>query len=162
MGLCDKRIKCTYHHGMEILDPEWDHFLTLLSREPVVSRAARQAGLTPSAVYARRARDVDFRAAWDEALAEGTDGILAEVHRRAVTGYLEPQTYQGILTGAYIRKYSDPLLAILAKALLPKLFNPASKVELKGEVQVVELTPAEKAIRISELMAIAAERRALE
>lgn len=138
---------------MAILEPEWDLFLTLLSREPNVSKAARDAGLSATAVYRRREDDADFRAAWDGSLAQAKDRILEEIHRRAVTGVLEPLSHQGIPTGAYVRKYSDPLLVHYSKGMMPDVFQPAAKVELKGEMKMGPMSKAEKAEALKALLA---------
>src|SRR5262245_34519876 len=39
-----------------------------------------------------------------------------EIRRRAIDGWDEPVVYQGVLTGAVVRKYSDRMLELMAKA----------------------------------------------
>ena len=45
--------------------------------------AARAAGVAHSTVYARRAKDEQFRAAWNEALEQGYAALEAELVRRS-------------------------------------------------------------------------------
>lgn len=80
-------------------DPVWiQPVLTAIRNTGVVSQAARQVGVSPVTVYARRKADPAFDTAVLEALEESTDVLEAEMVRRAVEGVDEPVVYQGSLT----------------------------------------------------------------
>lgn len=88
-------------------DPAWTQpFLTALRRCGVMSEAARQIGIGPTAVYARKSVSTDFAAAVAEAMEEATDRMEAEMIRRAVEGVDEPVVYQGRL--AYREDFTQP------------------------------------------------------
>lgn len=142
-------------HGMstQILLPEWDLFLKLLAREPNVSKAARGAGLQPSACYARRARDAEFRREWDEAINEAVDVIEAELHRRAVDGVEKPVYFKGEVVG-YVREFSDPLMALYVKRWRPE-YRERSTVDMNAQIEQKPMTKDEKAAVFAELMAAA-------
>ena len=56
------------------LPPEWqDNFLDELRMVPIVSRAARMAGVSRRTAYAYREIDPEFKKAWDDAEEEGRD-----------------------------------------------------------------------------------------
>jgi hypothetical protein len=99
--------------------PERDaRFLEALAAGATVSSAVDAAPYARASVYKWRAADVEFAAAWDEAIETGTDRLEDEALRRAKDGYEEPRFYAGQLCG-HVRRYSDTLLIFLLKARRP-------------------------------------------
>ncbi len=87
-----------------MVSPVWvAPFIEALRKSGVVAHAARAAGVSYSAVYAHRAQDADFAAAWDDALEESYDELEAELLRRAHLGVDEPVIYQGQPTYVFER-----------------------------------------------------------
>lgn len=66
-----------------------------------VTEAARAAGVTRQAIYQRIDKDPAFRAAFTDAIEQGTDLLEHEATRRAVHGVEEPVIYQGQPTPLY-------------------------------------------------------------
>lgn len=66
-------------------------FLDHLAATCNVTAAARAAGVTTMCVYAKRARDPDLRAAWEEAIQIGYARIEAELLRLANEGGPRPR-----------------------------------------------------------------------
>jgi hypothetical protein len=62
-----------------------------------------------------------FRELWDSCLAEGFEALEGEMMRRARDGVLEPVYQKGELVG-HVRKYSDVLAIVLAKAHAPEKY----------------------------------------
>ncbi len=85
-------------------------FLEQLEVDGIVSRSAKAAGVTSSAVYALKKRDADFAASWDQALEDSADTLEAEARRRAVVGVQEPVVYQGQLTPIWARDASGEVV----------------------------------------------------
>lgn len=115
-------------------------FLAELARHGLVNRAARAA--TPHAhakwsamktFYDRRNRDASFAEAWDQALAHACGEVEAELHRRAVEGWDEPVFQRGERVGT-VRKYSDRLLELRAKALMPS-YREHQRLDLNADVK---------------------------
>ena len=79
-----------------------------------------------------RPDDQEFALAWDDALAEGVDGLLVEVHRRAVDGVDVPRTVAGERVD--VREYSDVLLAKYIAAHRESWRSSSSKIEHAGTV----------------------------
>lgn len=113
-------------------------FLGELAEHGVVARAARAAsphsedGCVMS-FRDERDRDPDFAAAWDEAMEQARGKIEFEIHRRAVEGYEEAiygGRYREKVVGT-VRRYSDRLLELRAKALLPE-YRERRQLELGG------------------------------
>lgn len=84
---------------------EWQHFLDLLAREPNVSRAAQQAGLTPAQVYAKRGRDPDFAQAWDVALEFAVAEVEHQVFLQAFVGVPQSKVINPTLALVYLRRW---------------------------------------------------------
>lgn len=137
---------------------EWDLFLKQLALEPNVTKAARAAGLLPSACYSRRERDADFRREWDEAMAEAVDGIEAEIHRRAVRGVEKGIWYQGERVGEE-QVYSDSLLSLYAKRWIPE-YRDRQTVDMNASVKHEALTEADREKAVAEILAKAYARMA--
>jgi hypothetical protein len=74
--------------------PERDaRFLEALANGATINSAVRLAGYARTTVYKWRAADVEFAAAWDDAIEDGTDLLEDEVLRRAKDGVEEPRFY---------------------------------------------------------------------
>lgn len=98
-------------------------FLQLLGETGRVAHAARLVGfLKPDALYARRKRDPEFRAAWNEALERAADIFEAEAVRRAVDGVDKDVYYKGEVVGQE-RVYSDGLLGKLMEGAKPEKYQ---------------------------------------
>lgn len=114
-------------------------FLEELERHGVIARAARAASPHSTSkngclqtFYDERARNAEFACAWDEAVAQAKGAIEHEIHRRAIEGYEEPiygGRYKEKIVGT-VRKYSDRLLELRARALLPE-YRDHRKLEIE-------------------------------
>ncbi len=108
-------------------------FLAELARHGIAIRAARAASpASPGGAYKtfvdERQRDPAFAAAWAEALEVARAEIEHEIYRRSTEGYEEPVfggRYKETVVGT-VRKYSDRLLELRARALLPAYRDAAS------------------------------------
>ena len=80
-----------------------------------------------------RARDPEFAADWDESMEQARGKVESELHRRAVEGYEEPVYQRGEKVGT-VRKYSDRLLELRIKSLIPA-YRDHSKVEVDAKVE---------------------------
>lgn len=97
---------------------DWTHaFLASLRKSGNVSQAARSVGVGRRTVYDRRENDPDFKAAWDDVLAEAMDGLEAEALKRA-------------------KKGSDTLLIFLLKSNRPEKYKDQSKLEVSGKISL--------------------------
>ncbi len=113
-------------------------FLAELARHGIVARAARAA--SPHSVRGcvmsfrdECGRDAEFAADWAEAMEQACGQVESELHRRAVLGYEEPVYQRGEKVGT-VRKYSDRLLELRIKSLIPAYRNH-SKVEIDQKVE---------------------------
>lgn len=106
--------------------------LTTLRRGLTVSRAATEAKICRSALYAWRREDEAFAAEWEDAFEEGSDRLEDEMLRRAVDGNEKPVYQQGKLVG-HIREYSDTLLIFALKARRPEKFRETTRHEHTGK-----------------------------
>ncbi len=83
-----------------------------------------------------RIRDMGFRAACEEILEQVANDVEAEIHRRAVEGWLTPAIQKGTQatladgSPAFIRRYSDTLLLARARALMPEKYGEKKSVEI--------------------------------
>lgn len=115
---------------------EWDSdFLASLALTPNVAEACRNAGITRKAAYDRRKADPDFAAAWDEALEESTDELVAEVYRRATHGVEKPIYYKGNIVG-HVQEYSDSLAAFLLRSHRRSVYGEQVKQDHTGELVI--------------------------
>jgi hypothetical protein len=103
-------------------------FISELARHGVLVRAARAAS-PHSTEHAgalqtfrdERGRDDQFAADWDAAMEHARGEVEHELFRRAQEGWEEPiygGRYKETVVGT-VRRYSDRLLELRAKALLP-------------------------------------------
>ena len=112
-------------------------FLAELARHGIVVRAARAA--SPHSARGcvmsfrdERGRDPEFASDWDEAMEQARGQVESELHRRAVEGYEEPVYQRGEKVGT-VRKYSDRLLELRFKSLIPA-YRPEHR-ECRGDVR---------------------------
>ncbi|WP_417322481.1 hypothetical protein [Erythrobacter aureus] len=113
---------------MKLTDRRKKAFLAEFARHGILVRAARAASPRASARYGavqtfkdERERDPEFARQWDEALLTAEASIEAEIYRRAQEGIEEPiygGKYREKVVGT-VRKYSDRLLELRARAMLP-------------------------------------------
>jgi hypothetical protein len=127
---------------LKLTDRRKKLFLAELSRHGILARAGRAASphtRAPSGALQtfvdERQRDPDFAARWDEAMEAARADVEHELYRRAQEGWEEP-----ILGGKYreavvgtVRRYSDRLLELRARALLPA-YRDVSAVTVGGRV----------------------------
>ena len=173
------------------MQPWVEPFLASLRACGVYAKAARRVGVSYSAVMALKANNADFAHACDEALEEAVDNAEAEAWRRGVEGFEEPVIHQGQLTLQYrrdengnvllseaghpipltdehgnvvpltVRKYSDPMLALVLKGRRKKIF--AERTEITGaDGGAVSIDDTARAARVAQLMALAQQRKANE
>lgn len=108
---------------IEITEKQRKHTVELIrrhGRDIGDIRALRQAGVQGQRGQLRRLLDADgdLRDEIAEARGRSPDRIEAALIERAIDGWLEPVFYKGGEVG-YIRKFSDSLLAMAAKAHVP-------------------------------------------
>lgn len=146
---CDNRSMSAIQ--TKLTDARKTAFLEELELHGVVARAARAAsphskrGCVQS-FYDERERNPDFAGAWDEAVAQAMGAVEHEIHRRAVEGWEEPiygGRYKETIVGS-TRKYSDRLLELRARALLPA-YRERKQVELDANVGLREKSKEEQA-----------------
>ena len=115
-------------------------FVAELSRHGIAMRAARAASPhSPTGCLStfadERQRDPSFAAAWDDAVEVARSEIEHELFRRAQEGVDEPVfggKYREQIVGT-VRKYSDRLLELRARALLPA-YRDIAGVHVAGRV----------------------------
>jgi len=117
-------------------------FLAELARHGILVRAARAASPRASSRYGavqtfkdERERDEAFAAQWDEAVQAAEASIEHELYRRAQEGWEEPifgGRHREKIVGT-VRRYSDRLLELRARALLPA-YREISAVSVNGRV----------------------------
>lgn len=110
-------------------------FLAELARHGIANRAARAASphtTSPTGCLStfadERQRDPAFAAAWEEAIDTARAEVEHEIYRRSTEGVLEPVfggRYKETVVGT-VRKYSDRLLELRARALLPAYRDAAA------------------------------------
>lgn len=112
---------------MKLTDRRKRMFLLELSRHGILVRAARAASPRASSRYGavqtfkdERDRAPEFAAQWQEAVEAAEASIEHEVYRRAQEGWEEPifgGRHKEKIVGT-VRKYSDRLLELRARAML--------------------------------------------
>lgn len=137
---------------MRLTQKRIDLFLAELAKHGIVVRAATAASPhTKTRQGAARTfrdlrkRDPQFSQQWDDALEAATAEVEMELHRRAVDGWDEPVYQKGECVGT-VRKYSDRLLEIRAKALMPHYRDRStvdSNVNVKPEDRPLTRAEAE-------------------
>jgi transposase-like protein len=109
-----------------------EQFLAHLRTGMPVLTAAALVGVGRKTVYRWREGSLEFRQAWDEAYASGSDAVEEVARRRAMDGWLEP-VFQGGVEVGDIRRYSDRLLDRLLRARKPEMFG--ERLTLAGTVR---------------------------
>lgn len=117
-------------------------FLAELARHGIANRAARAASPhsdSPTGCLStfadERQRDTAFAAAWEEAIETARAEVEHEIYRRSTLGVDEPVfggKYREQVVGT-VRKYSDRLLELRARALLPA-YRDAATPHVVGRV----------------------------
>ena len=111
---------------------EWkDVFVQALARAPIVSVAARIAGVTRARALEARAADAEFARRWDAAMEEGTDEIEAAAFRSAVYGEEKPVYHQGEIKGWTV-EYSHAMRSILLKSRRPDVYGDKEEAKEQG------------------------------
>lgn len=93
----------------ELTEEKKERFLAaLVETGGNVTRAAREAKMDKSWLYALKHDSKDFSEAWDLAVRVGVFGLEDEAIRRAKEGVEEPLAYKGQIQGKYVDKYGVP------------------------------------------------------
>lgn len=126
----------------KLTDRRKEAFLAELARHGSLVRAARAASPRASSRYGakqtfrdERERDPHFAAQWDEAMEAAKADIEHEIYRRAQEGWEEPifgGRHREKIVGT-VRKYSDRLLELRARALLPE-YRETSAIAVRKHV----------------------------
>lgn len=100
-------------------------FLTAFTQCVTISEACNVAGINRSTLYQWQEHDAEFAIEYSHARAESDDVIRAEIKRRAIDGCDEYVTSMGKVVyfneePLTVTKYSDSLLALLAKSRMPE------------------------------------------
>lgn len=127
---------------MKLTDRRKKAFLDELKLHGIANRAARAASPRASSRYGaiqtfvdERNRDPEFARQWEEALQAAEASIEHEIYRRSQEGWEEPiygGRHKEKIVGT-VRRYSDRLLELRAKALLPA-YREISSVSVNGRV----------------------------
>jgi hypothetical protein len=133
-------------------------FLKCLGDTASITDACKYAEIGRTTAYRWRAKNDDFRKAWDEAQELGTDALEDEAIRRASQGVakkkftakgepvIDPETGKQYVE----HDYSDTMLIFMLKARRPDKFKDRNETMLGGvpgkPVEVIEIIrPAPKA-----------------
>lgn len=129
---------------------------------PIMSRAARKVGIDRSRVYQVMRADPEFKAAVEQAQADGDDNLETAAFKRAVKGVDKGIWHNGRRVGVE-RVYSDTLLIALLKGRKKHIY--ADRTELTGadgEPLGGAVDETAKAARLAALLNLAKARQALE
>jgi len=96
-------------------------FLKHLAKTANVSRSAKLAELSASALYKHRAKTASFASQWDDAINEALDALEQAVIERAKHGVAKPVFFGGKKVGT-VRSYSDALAMFMLKAKRPEVY----------------------------------------
>jgi AcrR family transcriptional regulator len=136
-------------------------FLASLQRIPIVSWAAKRAGIDRASVYVHYRNDKAFREAMDNAREIGAEKAERELFRRGVEGVPKGIWHMGVRVGEE-RVYSDTLLLAIVKAYKKGLY--AERHELTGAdgepLGAAVLDETAKAARVAALLKVAQDRMA--
>jgi hypothetical protein len=114
--------------------PKRARLLELIRAEPDVGTATAclRVGVKGSkgAIREMVLADEELQAELAEARGRGPEQVRAEIRRRAIDGVDEPVFHNGEVCGQ-VRRYSDRLLALMAKANLPE-YRDTARVEVTG------------------------------
>ena len=116
-----------------------------------IDQACKAAGIARSSAFKWRKLHEAFAERWIEALDEGTTVLEDEMVRRAVDG------------DASANKKSDVLLIFALKARKPDVYRENASLRLTGPGDgPLQITEADRATRVSALVALAQRRKAAE
>jgi hypothetical protein len=101
------------------MTPKASLFLATYLEMWSIAEAAKRSGVSRAAHYKRLERDPRYREAFEDLQETIRDTIRDEIRRRAIDGWDEPVIYREKKCDT-IRKYSDRLLILLAKAHCPE------------------------------------------
>lgn len=90
-------------------------FIARLAECGEVRAALATVGLSPNSAYRLRATDPDFARAWDSALLQSRQVVVAELTTRALHGWQEEVWFRGELVGTRTRHDNRLLLALIAR-----------------------------------------------
>lgn len=135
--------------------------LEALRAVPIMSRAARRVGIDRSRVYQVMREDPEFKAAVEQAQADGDDNLETAAFKRAVRGVDKGVWHNGVRVGTE-RVYSDTLLIALLKGRKKAIY--ADRTELTGAngEPLAGVDDTAKAARLAALLNLAKARAALE
>jgi len=129
-------------------------FLRAFALRGIPLDGIRAAGVSRNLVWHWRQTDGWFDALYEAAVEEAGDRLEAEAHRRAFEGVDEPVVFQGMPTELVdpttgerrmftVKKYSDPLMALMLKGHKQEKYRENAKVthDLGGQSGVL-IVPA--------------------
>jgi hypothetical protein len=123
---------------IEVSAAQRELILAAVRADPTIGtvHAARDAGVVGTIKEIRRAIDVDgFGEELRIVRGYGDEQIRRAMYERAIVGVEEPVFQGGVQVGT-IRRYSDRLLGMLAKAYLPEFKDRRDVVDNGAEVTV--------------------------
>lgn len=150
-------------------------FLNALEQGYSISRALKFAGLKKATAYENRDKDEQFHKDWLAAWDTGSDMLMDEGTRRAISGIDKPQIYKGkliystdennnIIRDAQgkpipltVKEYSDHIWIKLMEARLPHMFR--NRVEHTGKdggaipIRIEDLTTAQLEVLLKRIEA---------
>ncbi|MBA14862.1 MAG: hypothetical protein CMN73_00695 [Sphingomonas sp.] len=126
-------------------------FLEMLRQTANVARAAREAGLSSSTVYAHRARYPGFARDWDAAISEALDELESQLMDRARNGVEKPVYYRGEVVGS-VRTYSDSLGMFLLRAKRPEVYDRVGGIAPPSAPRITEAEAKAEVLRRIELL----------
>ena len=97
-------------------------FLVRLEETGNVARACRVINISRQTAYVQKNKGGKFAELWEEAIANYTDGLEAEVDRRAFEGHDKPVFHRGQQV-ASVKEYSDLLAMFRLKGLKPGMYR---------------------------------------
>ncbi len=112
-----------------------DLFVSALASSGNISWSARRAKVTRQYVYQAREADLEFAAAWDDAIEQSSDAMEQAGWHRAVKGVKKTKSfyYEGERVGEdIITEYSDTLLMFFLKARRPEQYRERIDHSLHG------------------------------
>jgi len=118
------RLSMDRAHGERLTGWEGD-FLEAFRNSGLVRSACLTARVSSRVVSQRRADDLDFSTAYEEAREQAADALEAAAWQRAVHGVRRERQFMlnGKLTTEIITTYSDSLLMFLLRGNRPKKFR---------------------------------------
>lgn len=111
-------------------------FLEILALTGHVQLSADQVGISPDAVYKKKARDPEFAERFYQARKQASEGLLKEAWRRGVQGWDEVVDYGDRIV--YRKRFSDQILIRLLMANLPEHFTERRKLEVEMTIELDE------------------------